>query len=154
MTDDLTTFIQRSEAIPGWTRGEDAEEVVRVSLSLGPDAIIVEIGAFLGSSTVLLAGPRLLRGSGKVHAVDVFDCSGDAFSVPHYQEILRSIGGGSPRNHFEPNIREAGLSEWVEVHQGRASEIAGRCATTFARKGLADAASSRSSTAQFTSPKI
>jgi predicted O-methyltransferase YrrM len=122
--DDLRNYIQFSEAIPGWTRGEDAEELVRVSSSLGADAVIVEIGAFLGSSTVLLAGPRRLRGSGKVHVVDPFDCSGDAFSVPYYRQILQSIGGGSPRNHFEAYIREAGLIDWVEVHQGRANEIA------------------------------
>jgi Methyltransferase domain/Glycosyl transferase family 2 len=122
--DDLRTYIQISEAIPGWTRGEDAEEVARVSLSLGPDAVMVEIGAFLGSSTVLLAGPRRLRGSGKVHVVDPFDCSGDSFSIPYYHQILESMGGGSPRSHFENNIREAGLTDWVEVHQGRAREIA------------------------------
>jgi MMP 1-O-methyltransferase len=122
--DDLRIFLQRSEAIPGWTRGEDAEELARVSLSLGTNAAIVEIGAFLGSSTVLLAGPRQLRGSGKIHVVDPFDCSGDAFSVPYYHQILQSIGGGSPRSYFEANIRQAGLSDWVEVHRGRASEIA------------------------------
>jgi len=121
---NLQGYVQMSSMIPGWTRNEDAEELARASFSLGVDAIIVEIGAFLGCCTVLLAGARRLRGSGMVHSVDPFDCSGDAFSVPHYQQIVTSLGGGSVRAHFEANIRRAGLSRWVQVHQGRAAEVA------------------------------
>jgi predicted O-methyltransferase YrrM len=110
--------------IPGWTRNEDAEELARASFSLGSNAIIVEIGAFLGCCTVLLAGARCVAGSGKVHSVDPFDCSGDAFSVPYYRDVIASLGGGSLRDHFEANIRRAGLSGWVQVHPGRAADIA------------------------------
>jgi predicted O-methyltransferase YrrM len=122
--DELQQYVGMSEAIPGWTRGDQATELARTSLLLSAGAVIVEIGAFLGSSTVLLAGPRRLRGSGRVHSIDPFDCSGDAFSVPHYREILERAGGGSLKEHFEENVRLAGLSEWVEVHEGRAGEIA------------------------------
>jgi predicted O-methyltransferase YrrM len=121
---DLQTYIEISQAIPGWIRDDEAEELARVSLALDAGAIIVEIGVFLGRSTVLLAGPRKLQGSGKVHSVDPFDCSGDAFSIPHYRQILASIGGGSLRGRFESNLNRAGLEGWVEVHEGRASEIA------------------------------
>jgi len=65
-----------------------------------------------------------VRGSGKVHCVDPFDCSGDAFSVPVYQNLLAAVGGGSLRQRFEENIAQAGLTDWVEVHEGRADEIA------------------------------
>jgi predicted O-methyltransferase YrrM len=122
--DELQQYVRMSEAIPGWTRGDEATELARTSFFLRAGAVIVEIGAFLGSSTVLLAGPRRLRGSGRVHSMDPFDCSGDAFSVPYYREILERAGGGSLRDHFEENIRRAGLNEWVEVHEGRAREIA------------------------------
>jgi MMP 1-O-methyltransferase len=121
---NLEDYIQMSSMIPGWTRNEDAKELARASFSLGRDAIIVEIGAFLGCCTVLLAGARCLRGSGEVHSVDPFDGSGDAFSVPHYRDILASLGGGSLRTHFEANIQGAGLTPWVQVHQGRAAEVA------------------------------
>jgi precorrin-6B methylase 2 len=120
----LQEYIQISSLIPGWTRNEDAEELARASLSLSRNAIIVEIGAFLGCCTVLLAGARYVRGSGEVHSVDPFDGSGDAFSVPHYRDIVASLGGGSVRAHFEANIQRAGLSGWVKVHQGRAAEVA------------------------------
>lgn len=121
---NLQDYIQISSTIPGWTRNEDAEELARASFSLGKDAVIVEVGAFLGCCTVLLAGARCVRSSGKVHSVDPFDCSGDAFSLPYYRDIVASLGGGSLRDHFEANIRRAGLSSWVKVHQGRAGEVA------------------------------
>jgi len=120
----LQEYIQRSYMIPGWTRNEDAEELARASFSLSRDAIIVEIGAFLGCCTVLLAGARCVEGSGEVHSVDPFDCSGDAFSVPYYRDVVASLGGGSLRDHFEANIRRAGLSGWVQVHHGRAAGVA------------------------------
>ena len=58
-----------------------------------------------------------------MHCVDTFDGSGDSFSVPHYSAIILAFGARSPREHFERNIRTAGLSDWVEVHQGTAEKI-------------------------------
>jgi MMP 1-O-methyltransferase len=121
---NLQEYIEKSSMIPGWTRNEDAEELARASFSLRRDAVIVEIGAFLGCCTIILAGARCVQGSGEVHSVDPFDCSGDAFSVPHYRDIVASLGGGSLRDHFEANIRRAGLTGWVHVHEGRAADVA------------------------------
>ena len=78
----LGTYIARSRRIPSWTRGTEAVALARASESLPNGAVIVEIGAFLGCSAVLLAGARKLRGSGKVPCIDPFDASGDAISVP------------------------------------------------------------------------
>ena len=122
--EDLARIVALSELIPGWTRGEEARELARVSFSLADHPVIVEIGAFLGSGTVLLAGARRLRGTGEVHCVDPFDCSGDSFSVPYYQQIMAGQGGGGLRRHFEENMVRAGLADWVEAHQGRAGDVA------------------------------
>jgi predicted O-methyltransferase YrrM len=122
--EQLMHFVKLAESIPGWRHGEEAKSVARASFALGPDAVIVEIGVFLGRSTVLLAGARQLHESGMVHCVDPFDCSGDAFSVPHYQNILESVGGGRLREHFETNIARAGLLDRVKVHEGSATDIA------------------------------
>src|SRR6267154_826052 len=124
LAEDLEVFLRRSETIPGGTRGEEARELLRISHSLSADAVIVEIGSFFGAGAILLAGPRRIRGSGLVHCVDPFDGTGDIFSVPHYRRILAEFGGGSLRDHFERNIRDAGLAPWVRIHQGRADEVA------------------------------
>jgi MMP 1-O-methyltransferase len=123
-SDWLDDYIHLSAGIPGWTRGEEARELARISFSLPAGANIVEIGAFLGASAILLAGPRRLRQSGVVHCVDPFDCSGDLFSIPYYQRILAEAGGGSLRELFERNIRKSGVGPWVQIHQGRAAEVA------------------------------
>jgi MMP 1-O-methyltransferase len=120
----LDDVIQLSAAVRGWTRGEEARELAQISFLLPAGSNIVEIGCFLGASTILLAGPRRLRGSGVVHCVDPFDCSGDLFSIPYYQRILAESGGGPIRCLFERNIRNAGVDPWVHVHQGRAADVA------------------------------
>lgn len=120
----LELWLRLSETIPGWTRNDEARELLRVSYSLSPGAVIVEIGSFLGAGAILLAGPRRIRGSGIVYCVDPFDGTGDSFSVPHYRRILENIGGGSLRDHFERNIYDAGLSALVRIQQGRAKEVA------------------------------
>jgi predicted O-methyltransferase YrrM len=122
--EELQTYLKLSETIPGWTRNEEAQTLAQLAYSIEGNAVIVEIGAFFGSSTVFLAGARKLRGAGKVHSVDPFDGSGDSFSVPHYDAIITAFGARPPREHFERNIRAAALSDWVEVHLGKAQEVA------------------------------
>jgi MMP 1-O-methyltransferase len=119
---DLARYVWLSAQVPGWTRGSDAVAMARASYSLPPDAVIVQIGSYLGSSAILLAGSRKLRESGVVHCIDPFDGSGDAFSEPIYLTALED--GTSLRGRFDAHIRGAGLSEWVVVHQGLDREFA------------------------------
>jgi hypothetical protein len=65
---------------------------------------------------VLLAGSRRLRGSGKVHVVDPFDCSGDAFPF----RATKRLSGLLVADRQENTSRTTS----VEVHQGRARAIA------------------------------
>ena len=116
-------YLHLSERVAGWTRGPEAEALLRVAYELPDRAVIVEIGAFLGSGTILLAGARKLRRSGKVHCIDPFDGSGDAVSVPEYKRILSDHTKASQIQTFRDNIRRAGLASWVSIHQGRAEEI-------------------------------
>jgi predicted O-methyltransferase YrrM len=122
----LDPYLRLSEEIPGWIRGEQARALALVSYELPGTPVIVQIGSFFGSAAVLLAGARKAKGSGRVYCVDPFDCSGDEFSVPHYRKILAAAGGGALRDHFERNLRRAGLDDWVTVLEGRAEEVARR----------------------------
>lgn len=116
----LGKYIWRSRRVPGWTRGPEAVRLAQASLALPEHAVVVELGSFLGCSAVLLAGARKLRGCGRVHCIDPFDASGDAFSVPIYREIQSAAG--SLRAQFERNLERAGLRDWVEVHPVRGEE--------------------------------
>jgi predicted O-methyltransferase YrrM len=119
----LWLLVRRAYRVKGWVRGREALELARAAYALAENPVIVEIGSFLGSSTIMLAGARRLKGSGKVHCIDPFDGSGDAFSVPFYRGIQQSLGE-TLRARFDRNIRAAGLCEWVEVHVGKAAQIA------------------------------
>jgi predicted O-methyltransferase YrrM len=125
--DDLAAgieeYLRLSEQIPGWTRGIEAEALAERAYALPDDAAIVEIGCFLGSGAVLLAGARKLRGSGRVHCVDPFDGSRDEFSVPRDQSILGTASGLTHLSQFHDNIGSAGLADWIDVHEGTAVEI-------------------------------
>ena len=121
----FASYLQISRRIYGWFRHEEAEALACASYSLTGEPVIVEIGSFLGSSAVLLAGPRKVKGTGKVYCVDPFDCSGDDFSVSVYRHLLAyGLGGGSVRQHFEDNMHAADLRDWIEVRQGVAAEVA------------------------------
>jgi predicted O-methyltransferase YrrM len=116
-------FLSLSEQIPGWTRGDEARELMRLSYSLPDSAELVEIGSFLGSGATLLAGARKIRGSGVVHCVDPFDGSGDEFSVPHYRDILAQVGEAQC-DRFQRNVQNAGVAELVLIYRTRAEDLA------------------------------
>src|ERR1700680_166454 len=100
----IAEYFQASEAITGWLRGEAAKAVAAVVWALPADCVIVEIGSFLGSGSVLLAGTLKLRGSGKLHCVEPFDGSGDSYSKPVYAEVLKAYGDRSLRQCFDDHI--------------------------------------------------
>ena len=95
-----------------------------MTLSSSPNIlVVVEIGSFLGKSAIMLAGARKARGSGRVHCIDPFDLSGDAFSVPAYHAIA-DTDARPLRARFQANIARAGLTDWVVVHEGTAATVA------------------------------
>ena len=119
----LGWYIVQSRQIFNWRQRSETVALARYSYSLATGATIVEVGSFVGSSAILLAGARKLRGTGKVHCVDTFDVSVD---IPAYS-ILKEILDRNPhshRNQFENNIRTAKVSDWVTVHQGSAQAVA------------------------------
>jgi hypothetical protein len=122
--DKLEGVVAASATVPGWVSGDAAKEMACISYSLNGDATIVEVGVFMGRSTALLAGPRRLQGSGKVHCVDAFDCSGDAFSVPFYVREVATTGLGSMERAFRQNMARLGLSDAIEIHKGDSREVA------------------------------
>jgi hypothetical protein len=124
--EELDRIVAMSTTIFGWRDGQALREIAVASWGLGIDPIIVEIGAFMGRSSVVLAGARQLRGSGRIHCVDPFDCSGDAFSIPHYVEALNAAGSNLLEEVFRRNITRLGVASWIEVHRGTARDVGRR----------------------------
>jgi len=121
--EEMDRIVAMSTTIYGWRDAHALREIAIASWRLRSDAVIVEIGAFMGRSSVVLAGVRQLRGSGTIHCVDPFDCSGDAFSVPHYVEALRATGSDSLETVFRRNIARLGVEPWIQIHRGKAQDV-------------------------------
>lgn len=109
--------------IPSWLGLHEGLALASACYTLPSDAVVVEIGSFLGKSAIMLAGARKARGSGRVHCIDPFDASGDAFSVPAYHAIA-DTDPRPLRARFQANIARAGLTDWVVVHEGTAATVA------------------------------
>jgi hypothetical protein len=120
----LGWYIWQSRRVAGWTRGIEASALALTSYAIPGNPQVVEIGSYVGSSAVLLAGGRRLRGTGLLHCVDPFDASGEPYSVPFYRK--QAGRRSSLRAQFERNLRRAGVRAWVEVHEGTAEQIASR----------------------------
>jgi len=63
---EMKIYLDLAASVPGWRRSDEAAALFTSAYSLPADAVIVEIGAFFGRSSILLAGARKLRGSGKI----------------------------------------------------------------------------------------
>jgi hypothetical protein len=119
----LGFYVWHSRRIQGWTRGNEAVEMARMSASLPGEPAIVEVGSFVGCSAVLLAGARRVKGSGRLHCVDQFVASGDEFSMPIYQKIAKSLPQ-TLKECFDANVRAASLTDWISVHVQSALDAA------------------------------
>jgi len=129
----LDWIVELSANIPGWRTGDAARAVAEAAYGLEPDPTIVEVGVFMGRTTLLLAGARRLHGSGRIHCVDPFDCSGDSHSAPHYRAALRSFRRQSLAQMFRrPSLDEVfrlqmkhfRCESLVTVHKATSSEAA------------------------------
>ena len=123
-SDDISGIVATAESVHGWIAGRAAREMALASYGLPANATIVEVGVFMGRSTVLLAGARRLAGSGTVHSIDPFDCSGDAHSNRHYVNELSMTGQSSVETAFRQNLARTKLDDWVRIHKGTSRVVA------------------------------
>jgi|GEM_PF-671063 len=117
-------YIWHSRRIRGWLRGQgEAGALLKAAEGLDGSPVIVEVGTFLGCATVLLAGARKSRGSGRVHCVDTFSPVGDDAAIPVYRAIANSLGVPL-KEAFLENMRRAGVADWIVIHAATAEEVA------------------------------
>jgi hypothetical protein len=90
-----------ASTIPGWLTEAQAQLLFDTARELSDAPLLLEIGSHQGKSTVVLASAARAQG-GQVVAVDPFVDG-------------RLFGGVATRTKFEDNLREAGLSDAVEL---------------------------------------
>jgi len=110
-------LIRRYRTIDGFLSSAEGVLLFRLANRLPRDAVVVEIGSWKGKSTYCLAcGLR----SGRVHAIDPFDASGEPGSRETYEQTRTER---PLREQFEANL--AAFSGKIRVHQGFSQAFSG-----------------------------
>jgi predicted O-methyltransferase YrrM len=99
----------RAEAVPGWLKEGQARLLWDEATALSPGSTMLEIGSHQGRSTVVL-GTAARRLGGHVIAVDPF-VEG------------RLFGGLSTHDKFVAHVRDAGLTDVVELVQDYSTRL-------------------------------
>jgi MMP 1-O-methyltransferase len=87
-----------------------------------PAPVVVEIGSFLGKSSVAISHALAGKSGAKMYCIDPFDASGDAFSTPTYQVHQERVGHNLLAA-FQANIRKYGRPELIEAIQGYSYDV-------------------------------
>lgn len=117
-----------SREIPGFMHDEEAIALYELARSLPAGATVVELGAWLGKSSVVLAkGVGRIRGA-QVHSIDPFSGEGDERSQTRYRNLASQLGH-SIEDEFRRNIRRHGVERLVTPIRGLSHEAARTWAT-------------------------
>lgn len=119
----LGKYLAQARLIEGWTTPIELLALAEFCQDLPDNAQIVEIGSFLGRSSVVMAGSRKIQGSGKVYCIDPFDASGDSYSTTTYENIEKK-SKLSLRERFDQHVKLSNVQDWIEVHSGTAESVA------------------------------
>lgn len=104
--------------IDGWLCVDEAIALFELARGLRHEQpVVVEIGSWQGKSSFCIGQGLRGKQAPRLCCVDPFDASGDAESSDLYAAGAAAVGGRL-RATFEGNMRDAGLLDMIEVHQG------------------------------------
>jgi predicted O-methyltransferase YrrM len=104
--------------VPGMLSAAECDALVFAGMLAPGRGDIIEIGSWLGRSTLHLAHACKASGRGRVHALDTFQGNAGFEKLYH-----RNLGRNATIfEAFQENIARSGLSEWVVPHVGKAEE--------------------------------
>ena len=114
MADNLATDIR---AIPGYMTDRDARHLAMLVACAKGTGEILEIGSFMGKSTVLLSrAAERAHGNPKIVAVDPLTQPSETDpNIPNHRPS---------RDDFYSNLKEAGVDEHVEFHEMLSHKLA------------------------------
>jgi predicted O-methyltransferase YrrM len=115
-----SAILATARTIPGWLADDEAELLIGAAAHVareGRPAALVEIGSYLGRSTIVLAATlRALSPGSRLFAVD-----------PHEGTVGAADAqldhGASTFDRFTANIRDAGVGAWVEPIRALSFEV-------------------------------
>jgi predicted O-methyltransferase YrrM len=104
--------------IDGWLSHNEAMTLYELARSLpAPAPVLVEIGSWLGKSSVVLAKGIQSYKMSVLYCIDPFDGAGDPVSLTAYSRRKAALQT-SLREQFEQNIRKNHVDQIIKVCQG------------------------------------
>lgn len=109
----------------GWLRFDEAAKLFDLARALPEDhALVVEIGSWLGKSSLVLAKGLSGKRNPELHCIDPFNCAGDEVSAANYQR-LAAEGDLTLLERFNRNMERGGVRDIVFVKQGFSHDFSG-----------------------------
>jgi len=106
----LSEALSVSNKVEGWLTEDEQRLLYRLAKEVPKGKAIVEIGAWMGKATIMLAAGSMAGSKAPVYAVDYFTLTS---SVGHDYSVYLKEGTGDYLSIFLENIRNSGLSSIV-----------------------------------------
>lgn len=85
----INFYFKKAQETPGWLFEEEMLALFKYAKDGPGQGRIVEIGSFVGKSTILLAGGSKEAERGEVCAIDTFAGSGSSAQIKEFRPYLR-----------------------------------------------------------------
>lgn len=107
-------------SIKGWLSPKEARSLFDLSASIRTNApVIVEIGSWMGQSSVILAKGIRNNPKGKVYCIDPFDIEGSSITKEMKDQAYEVESQASNLlDVFLTNVKHAGVAERIEILRG------------------------------------
>jgi MMP 1-O-methyltransferase len=120
-------LVRRAGSTPGFFRSDEGEALFSVARRAAPIGPIVEIGSYLGRSTLFLAAAVAAEGSGVVFSIDHH--RGSEEMQPGWPDHDASLLDPATRlmdslSRFRSSIKDAGADDIVACVVGESSSVA------------------------------
>lgn len=106
----LSEALSASNKVEGWLTADEQKLLYKLAKEVPKDKSIVEIGAWMGKATIMLAAGSMAGSKAPVYAVDYFTLTSNA---GHDYSVYLKQGTQDYLSTFLENINNAGLSSIV-----------------------------------------
>jgi predicted O-methyltransferase YrrM len=109
--------------IDGWLKPEEAATLYDLARGLPEERpVVVEIGSWLGKSSLVLGRALAHKRGGELHCIDPFNAAGDDESRHKYGK-RRDRLQGTLLDEFRANMREARVLDLIRIWQGYSNDF-------------------------------
>lgn len=104
--------------IDGWLPEMEALTLYKIALSLPNEhPVVVEIGSWLGKSSVVLGLGIRKKISPSLYCIDPFNASGDDLSIKDYKKVNKGIGMPI-KDVFINNVKDCNVYKYIKILEG------------------------------------